>query len=122
MNIRVTSSHPHFLAHEALVHKLHTKGLLWTELTQLLKGVRHDIALVYVDHKPVCVALYAEYGQLMVYTKPSYRRRGLASRASRLLARRTGVKLKMMTGELGNVPSLSLAFFNSLGVDLSGVE
>ena len=118
--IRTTTRYPYYLAHIGLSHKLHTGGLLKTEMERLLSGASNSIAVTFVDHAPVCVALLSDYQQLMVFTHPKHRRKGLAKRTSKVLASRSGTKFKFMCGEVGVVPKVSLALFRSLGVDVEG--
>lgn len=117
--IKTTTQQPNWLAHLALEYQLHCFGVLRAELQRLLKGTTHnDIAMTFVSGVPVCVALYAPYGQLMVYTAPAYRRSGYGRRTIRLLSRSAGVKLNQMIGGIGAVSAISEAFFVGVGVPL----
>jgi len=114
-----TTARPNYLAHLALVGKIHANGLLKYELLNLLKGSSHDIAATFVNDKMVCVMVLTEYGQLMGFTVPAFRKKGLGRKTARLLARRTGVSFKLMLGGVGKNAKQSRGFFEALGVELS---
>lgn len=116
----VTTMHqPNYIAHQALKHRLHGRGMLERELVNLLRGENHEIAVTYVNFRPVCVALLTTWGQLMIFTRSKYRRLGLAKRTARLLSRRVGVKFELMVGGVGRKPAVSRGFFEAIGVELS---
>ncbi len=116
--IKTTTREPKHLAWLALKHRMHAGGILPDALLDYLwDRKRHDVAMTFVDGQPACVALLADYGQLMVYTRRRYRRLGLGRRTAKLLAQRSGITLDVMTGGPGKRPSLSSKFFASLGVE-----
>lgn len=116
--IKTTTREPKRLAWLALKHRMHAGGILPDALLEYLWDRKsHDVAMTFVDGVPACVALLADYGQLMVFTRRKYRRRGLARRTAKLLSRRSGITLEVMTGGPGKRPNVSSRFFESLGVE-----
>lgn len=116
--IKTTTQEQKKLAWMALQHKLHTGDLLEKELLNFLwDKYDHAVALTYVDGEPACVVLAAQYGQLMAFTKPKFRRMGLAKRTTAVLCRRIGAEPKDFNGGPGRKPELSEAFFRSIGAN-----
>lgn len=116
--IRMTSKEPKHLAWLALRHRLHAGGILHGVLLDYLWDRRSvDIVMAFDDKTPVAVAAYVPWGQLMVFTRRQYRRRGIAARAARLLSRKTGVHVSMMVGGPGRRPLASQRFFEAIGVE-----
>jgi len=117
--IRTTCVNPKFLTWLALKERMHSgRGLLQEELTNYLIDARdHRVAMTYVDGVPACIVLAAEYGQLMVFTRPRFRRLGLAKRTVKQLCKHHNLSLDDYNGAPGVRAGVSCKFFNHMGVN-----